>query len=180
MFDKKHIDAYSNIKAPDELYEKVANAKPQKTKIYLIPLVSSLAACLILIFGVAAFSSMSFGPEVSFNGTVLSADSVITGTMNSDLAPASAYEMRSLSVLEFPVELNINSKTDVKVSEGVLVLENGERVQNLTLNENADLLWEVNPTAEETEFTMALSSFGKTQQIILTLYPDGSYTAKIN
>ena len=180
MFDKKHIDAYSNIKAPDELYEKVANAKPQKTKIYLIPLVSSLAACLFLIFGIAAFSSMGFSPEVNFNGNVLSTDSVITGTTNSDSAPASAYEMRSIATLEFPVELNIESKTEVKVSEGVLIPENGDRVQSLTLNDNAALLWEVNPTDEETEFTMTLSSFGKTQQIILTLYPDGSYTAKIN
>ncbi len=180
MFDKKHIDAYSNIKAPDELFEKVVNAKPEKSKVYLIPLISSLAACLILIFGVAAFSSMSFNPEVSFNGAVLTADTVITGTTNSGVAPASAYEMRSLATLKIPVELKLDSKTEVAVSNGAIILENGERTQNTSLEGNIALLWEVPQNAEETECTMTLESFGKTQQIILTLYPDGSYTAKIN
>ncbi|MBQ7810008.1 MAG: hypothetical protein IJ346_03480, partial [Clostridia bacterium] len=74
MFNKSQLDAYSNIKAPDELFEKVVNAKPKKSKIYLIPLVSSLAACLILVFGIAVFGN-SFNPQVTFNGQSLT-DSV--------------------------------------------------------------------------------------------------------
>ncbi|MBQ2825482.1 MAG: hypothetical protein IJF19_04330 [Clostridia bacterium] len=180
MFDKKHIDAYSNIKAPDELFEKVANAKPEKSKLYLIPLISSLAACLVLIFGVALFSSMSFNPRVSFDGMLLSSDTVVTGDFNTEEASVNAYDMRSLRAFEIPVELKLDNKTEVTVSNGAIILENGERTQNAFLEGNKALLWEVPPKAEETECTMTLRSFGKSQQIILTLYPDGSYTAKIN
>lgn len=177
MFDKKQIDAYSNIKAPHGLYEKILDAKPRKSKGYLIPLVSSLAACLVLIFGIAAFSSVSYSPEVSLNGSLLSADTIITGTADSDAAPANA--MRTVSALDFSVELKLDRKTEISVSEGSLVLENGERTQNLTSKGDVVLLWELNPVGETTEYTMTLGSFGKTQRIILTMYSDGSYTAEI-
>ena len=180
MFDKKHIDAYSNIKAPHELFEKVVNAKPQKTKLYLIPLISSMAACLVLIFGVATFYFKDFNPSITLDGEVLSSGSVVTCTINAELTPASIYDMRSLRAFEIPVELKLDNKTEVTVSNGAIILENGERTQSTSLEGNKALLWEVPPKAEETECTMTLRSFGKTQQIILTLYPDGSYTAKLN
>jgi len=40
--------------------------------------------------------------------------------------------------------------------------------------------WEVESKAELTESTMTLNSFSGKQEIILTQYDDGSYTAEIN
>ncbi len=179
MFDKKHIDAYSSIKAPHELYEKVTNAKPEKSKVYLIPLIISMAACFILVFGVAAFSFKDFNPTITFDGTLVTSDSVVTGTINAEPTPASIYDMRSLATLSFPIQLTLDNKTEVAVSEGSIVLENGERTQSAKLEGDVQLLWEVNPASETCDSTMTLRSFGKTQQLILTRYPDGSYTAKI-
>ena len=176
MFDKKQMDAYSNIKAPDELFEKVVNAKPKKSKVYLIPLVSSLAACLILIFGVAVFFSSGFNPNVTFNGQSLT-DTVVF----YDISPISAMDMRSSPMLCVPIELTLDDETDVLISEGILILENGERVQQGTFEGNVTLMWEIERTGDFPESKMSLTSEKGSKEITLTQNEtDGSFTAKIN
>jgi len=176
MFDKKQMDAYSNIKAPDELFEKVENAKPKKSKVYLIPLVSSLAACLILIFGVAVFFSSGFNPNVTFNGQSLT-DTVVF----YDISPISAMDMRSSPMLCVPIELTLDDEPVVLISEGILILENGERVQQGTFEGNVTLMWEIERTGDFPESKMALTSEKGSKEITLTQNEtDGSFTAKIN
>ncbi|MBQ7385191.1 MAG: hypothetical protein IJW04_01655 [Ruminococcus sp.] len=176
MFDKKQMDAYSNIKAPDELFEKVVNAKPKKSKVYLIPLVSSLAACLILVFGVAVFFSSGFNPNVTFNGQSLT-DTVVF----YDISPISAMDMRSSPMLCVPIELTLDDETDVLISEGILILENGERVQQGTFEGNVTLMWEIERTGDFPESKMSLTSEKGSKEITLTQNEtDGSFTAKIN
>lgn len=175
MFNKSQIEAYNNIKAPDELFEKVVNSKPKKNKIYLIPLVSSLAACLILIFGVAVFAN-SFNPQVTFNGQSLK-DSVVF----YDISPISTMDMRSSPVLSMPLEIELSEETQVSVSEGVMILENGERVTGTDLDGTVNLIWEVERTGDFPESKMTLESRKGTKQITLTQNEtDGSFTAKIN
>ena len=175
MFNKSQLNAYNNIKAPDELFEKVANAEPKKSKIYLIPLVSSLAACLILIFGIASFSSFS-APKVTFNGQDLSESVVFY-----DISPANILDMRSSPVLSLPVDLELKSTTEVAVSEGVILLNNGERAQSKTLEGDVSLVWEIQRTGDFPQCTMTLGSNGKTTTITLTQNEtDGSFTATIN
>ena len=54
MFDKKTVDAYQNIKAPDDLKEKilssyaVSKAPERRSWMKNMRLISSLAACLLL------------------------------------------------------------------------------------------------------------------------------------
>ncbi len=175
MFNKSQVDAYSDIKAPQELYAKVISSKPKKSKIYLIPLVSSLAACIILIFGVAAFGS-SYNPQVTFNGQELT-DSVVF----YDISPANALDMRSSPVLSVPVELELSEKTQVFVSEGVLVLDNGERTEYNTYEGKVSFVWEIERTGDFPTSAMTLESDKGTKEIILTQNEaDGSFTAKIN
>lgn len=176
MFKKSQLDAYSSIKAPDELFEKVVNAKPKKSKVYLIPLVSSLAACLILIFGVAVFFSSGFNPNVTFNGQTLT-DSVVF----YDISPVSAMDMRSSPVISMPLEIELSEETQVWVSEGVMILENGERVTKATLEGKVTIVWEIERKDDFPESEMTLQSHKGTRQITLTQNEaDGSFTAKIN
>lgn len=175
MFNNSQREAYNNIKAPDELYSKVINSKPEKSKIYLIPLVSSLAACLILIFGVAAFTS-GFNPQVTFNGQQLT-DSVVF----YDISPAKALDMRSSLVLSVPIELELPEKTQVFVSEGILVLENGERTQYYAYEGKISFVWEIERTGDFPDAKMTLKSDKGTKEISLTQNEaDGIFTAKIN
>jgi len=174
MFNKSQLEAYSNIEAPQELYEKVLSSKPKKSKIYLLPLAASLAACLILIFGIGFRSN--FDSEIFLNGQLVNTDTVIIG----ELAPESKADMRSLPTLKIFVELTLTEKTKVTVSSGVLILENGERVNSVTFKDDVSFFWEVESKAELTESTMTLNSFSGKQEIILTQYDDGSYTAEIN
>ena len=174
MFNKSQLDAYSNIKAPDELFEKVVNSKPKKSKIYLIPLVSSLAACLILVFGVAVFGN-SFNPQVTFNGQSLT-DSV----QFYDISPISTMDMRSSPVLSMPLEFKLSDETQVSVSEGVIILENGERVSRTTLEGDVTVIWEIQRQGDFPESKMTLESSKGSKEIILTQSEaDGSFTAKI-
>ena len=174
MFNKTQLDAYSSIKAPDELLDKVKNIKPEKSKIYIIPLVSSLAACLILIFGVAAFMGFNGNsPAVYFAGTELTKESILTSDSS-----AGVYA-RSASV-QIPVELDLSEKTEISVSNGLIVLENGETSDKVTLKGNAAFVWVLDLPNEETLSTMTLEGFSGTSLINLTQYTDGSYTAKIN
>ncbi len=175
MFNKSQLDAYNSIKVPDELFNKVVNSKPKKSKIYLIPLVSSLAACLILVFGVAAFMG-SFNPQVTFNGQSLT-DSVVF----YDISPISTMDMRSSPELCVPVELELSEKTVVSVSEGVIILENGERVQQSTFEGTVTLMWEIQRTSDFPKSKMTLTSDKGSKVITLTQNEaDGSFTAKIN
>lgn len=175
MFNKSQLEAYSNIKAPDELFEKVVSSKPKKSKIYLLPLAASFAACLILIFGIGAFRS-GIDSEIFLNGQLVNTDTVMIGELVSE----SKADMRSLPTLKISVELKLTEKTKVTVSSGVLVLENGERVNSVTFKDDVSFFWEVESKAELTESTMTLKSFSGEQEIVLTQYDDGSYTAEIN
>lgn len=175
MFNKSQAEAYNSIKAPDELFDKVVNSKPKKSKVYLIPLVSSMAACLILVFGVAAFNS-SYNPQVTFNGQNLTESVVFY-----DISPANVFDMRSSPVLSVPVELQVDEETNVSVSTGILVLENGDRVKYNTIKGKVALVWEIERTGDFPEAKMTLHSDNGTKDIILTQNEaDGSFTAKIN
>ena len=175
MFDKSQLQAYSSIKAPDELYDKVIASKPKKSKIYLLPLAVSFAACLMLIFG-SVFYWGSYNPQVTFNGQNLT-DSVVFYAVS----PAKALDMRSSPVLSVPVELKLDEETEVSVNEGVLMLENGEKVKYNTFKGNVSLIWEIEQAENFPKAVMTLKSNKVTKEIVLTQNEtDGSYTAKIN
>lgn len=176
MFNKTQLDAYSSIKAPDELFDKVIKSRPSKSKIYLIPLVSSLAACLVLIFGVAAFANRSFTPDVTIDGNKLTAESLIISDGNFP----NAVSARSAVTLRVPVELNLSEKTHISVSDGSMVFEDGKNSEEVKLKGEVSFVWEIEFSAQETQHIMTLDSFSGTNYIYLTQYPDGSYTAKIN
>lgn len=175
MFNKDQVEAYSNIKAPDELFDKVLNAKPKKSKIYYLPLAVSFAACIMLMFGVAVFTS-SYSPSVTFNGQVLT-DSVVF----YDISPANAPDMRSSPMLSIPVIIESDKNTEVTVSEGVLVLENGKRQEYSTFEGEISFVWEIERTSDFKECKMTLTDEKGTSVITLNENEaDGSFTAKIN
>ncbi len=175
MFNKTQLDAYNSIKAPDELYEKVVNAKPDKSKIYLIPLVSSLVACLVLIFSIAAFGN-HFEPNVVFNGQQLS-DSVVF----YDISPANTFDMRSSPVLSLPVEMELEEETTVSVSDGFIVLDTGERLKSTALKGKVAFVWEIEREGKFPEAQMMLKSPNGNAAVNLTQNEtDGSFTATIN
>lgn len=175
MFNKTQLDAYNSIKAPDELYEKVVNAKPKKSKIYLIPLVSSLAACIVLIFSIAAFGNY-FEPNIVLNGQQLS-DSVVF----YDISPANTFDMRSSPVLSLPVEMELEEETSVSVSNGFIILDTGERVKSTDLKGQVAFVWEIERQDEFPEAKMTLkSSKGNAAVTLVQNETDGSFTATIN
>ncbi len=175
MFNKSQIDAYSNIKAPDELFQKVINSKPKESKIYYLPLAVSFVACLMLIFG-SVFYWGSYNPQVTINGQNLTESVVFY-----DISPAKVSDMRSSPVLSVPIELELDEETTISVSAGVLVLENGERVKYNSCKDTISFIWEIERTGDLLEAEMTLKCDKGTKEITITQNEaDGSFTAKIN
>ena len=175
MFSKSQLDTYNNIKAPAELYEKVVNAKPKKNNLYIIPFVSTLAACLVLISGIYIFAKDS-KPEIIFNGQELTSAVVFY-----DISPAMELDMRSSPVLSIPLELTLKEETTVTASHGKLCCEGYAPASALTLNDTASVLWEIQREEDFSPCKLTLEANGNTTVITLTQNEmDGSYSAEIN
>lgn len=173
MFSKSQLDAYKNMKAPDELRDKVINAKPRKHNIYWLPLAISFAACLVLIFSVAV-RSKEFTPTITVFGEELSSSVTFNGT-------TAAVSARKAPVVAVPVTIDAETKTEIKVSSGSILVKDSVYEASATIDSYTELIWEV-PLEEEFESqTMTLTSGGKTAVITLTQdKTDGSFTASIN
>ncbi len=177
MFDKKQIDAYNSIKAPDELYEKVISngASTKKSKIYLLPLVASFAACLVIFVG-AFMAFNSSGLKVSVFGQELT--STVSYTPESEAGVALARAVPTLSV---PVELDVNKATDISVSSGFIFLGASSPATSVTVEEKTELTWLVELTDDFTSCEMTLKDSKGTTTLTLTQdETDGSFTVRIN
>ncbi len=177
MFDKKQLDAYNSIKAPDELYEKVIGSEStkKKSKIYLIPLVASFAACLVIFVGAfIAFDSSEL--KVSVFGEELT--STVSYNPSSEASVASA---RALPTLSVPVELEISKTTEVSVSSGFILLGASSPATSVTSDENIQLIWEIELKDDFTPCEMTLKDKNGTTTLTLTQdETDGSYIVRIN
>ncbi|MBQ7809876.1 MAG: hypothetical protein IJ346_02800, partial [Clostridia bacterium] len=98
-----------------------------------------------------------------------------------DISPISTMDMRSSPVLSMPLEFELSNQTKVSVSEGIMILENGERVSETSLEGKVTLVWEIQRQGDFPESKMTLESSKGSKEIILTQSEaDGSFTAKIN
>lgn len=125
MSDSKFRSEYLNIKAPDELYDRIMNADETKVKngnIVQFRKIGSLAAAIAVIL-VAGFFFMNADktPEVYVGNEKLTEEVHITEANSGSLMLARMNN-------EIMCELTINLKTETEVftSQGSLYSENGE------------------------------------------------------
>ena len=175
MFSQNQLDAYKNIKAPAELYAKIKDAKPRKKPLYLIPIAASLAACLVILFCSVFAQSKAYMPGVLVNGQKLE-----SSVMFYDVSPADIMESRTTPKLQVPIQLNIQEKTEITVTEGLVKFENVQN-ETITIDKSSTVYWEIEQTSPFPQCKMTLSSASATTVITLTQNEtDGSYTATIN
>ena len=139
MFTEQQRNAYQSIQAPPELREKILGKK--KTKRHVpVYLGTALAACLILAIGIGFFLPNG-EPGIICNGQRLESTIVYY-----DLAPVS--EMRSVSVLSIPVDLELSGKSEISVTQGCLIREDENVGTKLTASSDLSLIWQL-PKSEE-------------------------------
>jgi len=175
VFSQNQLDAYKNIKAPDELFDKIKSTKPRKKPLYLIPVAASLAACFVILFCTVFLQSKDYKPNVLVNGQKLDSSVVFY-----DVSPADLMESRTMPKLSVPVFIEAQEKTEITVSEGVVKSDDLQK-ETVTIHNASTVYWEIEQTVPFPQCTMTLKSASGTTVITLTQNEtDGSYTAKIN
>ncbi len=163
MFRKQELDAYQKIAAPDELYAKIMDVSTQPrrgTHRYMLRLAGAIAACLVL------FVTVGFWPTGHAPGIILNGEKLETSLSFYNSIPA-AYT-RELPVLSLPLELDIQSTTEVTVSHGCLLPDDGVPTERLTLDRPAELCWEIPQTSDTAACEMKLSDENGVTRITLT------------
>ncbi len=180
MFDKKTVDAYQKITAPDDLKEKVlasclAAKEPEKRNwMKSMRLISSLAACLILAVAFSIFAVKNFGEvSVSVGGRTLMSDPVELSEFN--ISPALySVESRVAYRTSVPVEVSITDETQISVSGGMMKIcdaKTGEKLytgSEFTAESDVVIDWTVETETDEKQFEMLIDGQKKTYILVLS------------
>lgn len=158
MLDKNHIEEYKNIKAPEELKEKVmslseSNIVPlEAKKRSVIKKIAAAAACAAIIFaGSYALYNDSGRIEVSSNGAELGASPVAAVS-----AEESPYVMRASMVDTVKLDVDITKDTTVLVDEGevrIITESNEPSVYGTGFSVSVDFSaeWQIPPNVDYAE-----------------------------
>ena len=138
MFDDKQKNAYSAVKAPDELRERVfSSAESKKDNVLVFRTAFSkavaAAACIALVFVamVAVFNGNGF--DVSINGSSVSADSSI------ELAGAKA---RSVTEAQVKVSLELDGGAHITVDSGKFDVQGEEKgLTEFSADDDIEIVW---------------------------------------
>lgn len=189
MFDKKTVDAYQKITAPDDLKEKVlasclAAKEPEKRNwMKSMRLISSLAACLILAVAFSIFAVKNFGEvSVSVGGRTLMSDPVELSEFN--ISPALySVESRVAYRTSVPVEVSITDETQISVSGGMMKIcdaTTGEKLytgSEFTAESDVVIDWIVETETNEKQFEMLIDGQKETYILVLSWDDDtGGWT----
>ena len=200
MFDKQSIEAYRNIKAPEELREKVMRLNPELSSpgsnhrsknAMLRPIAAVACAAVICLavhfpFGIKGCCALYQGVPVEGEPAVIAAD-----------MPQSAALVRDSVPSGIPLELETAERTKVSVSGGELsafdaegmLLGSGREVElsgkaalywDLSQSDNSDLLLVLATEAERFTYTLSVSgsggtSFKKRDTIIIKMIGECRY-----
>lgn len=133
---------------------------------------AAMAACFVfLAAAVLRFTQTTDTFVLSVNGIALSGE---TGSEDSTEIPlVAAMRQRSFSGSEIPLHVSVGRnpvilKTD---DSGVLYAEDGQSAQEMTLSDDAELLWIIDVTAQRS-FTLTVTENGRVVTLTAALSPD--------
>ncbi len=158
MFSNEELQSYRDIKAPEELYEKVIqSSSSHKRRLHGLTYAAvTIAACFVIVF-----TRTPNDISVNVNGQELHKT-----IQFYDISPAS--DMRTSPVFSIPMEIDAEHETKISVSHGVLILPDGNAVMELTTDGNTTFCWEF-PRGDELPLCrLKMQSGRKTSYIDLT------------
>lgn len=190
MFDKKEIEAYRSISAPDTLRDRILNEYESETKspkytfAGVAKMLGSLAACFVLAVVFSVLAVGNFGSaSVSYNGEALSENEIVLADENAGISPLFA---RMISQTEVPLLFTLNDKTEFSVSDGVMqmmdpdteeLLDFGYKLTAEKAEKNVLIRWSVCAEPDlapekAIAFEMAVRSGKKSYVIVLSFDAD--------
>lgn len=181
MFDKQSIEAYRNIKAPEELREKVMRLNPElsspgsnhRSKNAMLRPIAAVACAAVFCLAVSFSFWNQKDAALLYQGVPVEGEpAVIAADM-----PQSAALVRDSVPSGIPLELETAERTKVSVSGGELsafdaegmLLGSGREVElsgkaalywDLSQSDNSDLLLVLATEAERFTYTLSVSGSG--------------------
>lgn len=155
MFTDKQINAYNNIKVPDELCKKVLKSQNDSKKwLYTITVI---AACFIFMITVTLVNSQH-------NNIVVNGQKLKSSIEFYDTAPV--FERTVSSVVSVPVEIKVSRDTKISVDKGVISID-GNPFTEIDISDSATIWWEFEPTEDSNVFEMLITNKKGVQKITL-------------
>jgi hypothetical protein len=139
----------------------------------MLRMVSSAAACLVLVIVLSVFAVGNFGDvSVSISGENLLPESSAPVYPEHSVAPLSAQPKgKSMTPsVSLPIALAISEKTEISVSKGEMKSEDGTVSFGTVLTAKDDILihWFINPDDAENAFVMTLRGALKSETLTLS------------
>ena len=181
MFDKKQIEAYRNISAPESLRDRVMAAdtgretSEKRSLAGTIRILGTLAACLVLVAVFSVFAVGNFGDlSVSVDGKALSYTEM---TFYETQSYAMQIARMPVST-EIPLSFAIDRETTFSVSAGIIEMMDAGTEEtiasgtSLAASDDVRILWSVEANEDNCVFDMTVESGRKTETIRLTYKAD--------
>ena len=173
MSDERLREQYLEIKAPDELYERIMNAEPtRENKAVIIPFRSivAMAAALAVIIATGFILTMSGSdPTVYMGSERLTGEITLTQAENDGIMLA-----RMGNEISCEMTLELKRETTVELTQGLLLSQTGEVLlaegEQTVFTDDIFCKWVV-PAADE-EMTYSLSLSDKNGTHLINLYFD--------
>lgn len=161
MFSKQEIDAYKSITAPDVLAEKVKmlSAKRKVPVMTIVKYASALAACLAIVVAINMFL------KTQTMNIVLNGYELESSVMFYDVSPAA--DMRTSPIFSVPVELDIEEKTDIRVSHGNLSIDGENPTEQVSVSKPVMIWWNISRSEEMPRCVMEIKTDGEMTLITL-------------
>lgn len=145
MFTEKEITAYRNIKAPDDLRQKITRTQRKSKKALYI--MSAVAACFVILISGFALNNQS---RIYINGQELKESVVFYDTASSSGRTVS-------STVSVPVEIKTSGNAKVSVSRGFISINGSEASKEAIVSSSEIIWWEIEPGEAENVFEMKIS-----------------------
>ena len=105
MFDKTVVDEYRSITAPPVLQQRVLQSTDKRTRptVRFLPLVSAVAACLVLLFGAIWFDA--------YDDVTITTDRTLSSTASVPLPVSAAARISA----EHYATFTVSARSDLKI-----------------------------------------------------------------
>lgn len=170
MFSDKQKEAYSTVKAPDELRERIlASAeKSEKDNTVLfktqLSRIVAAAACVVLVAVAAFYAFNSNGIEISVNGVAVSENETVT------LTDAPSPLARSAPQAEINLKLDITSGALITVDSGCFdVVGKETNLTEYSAEESIEIVWR-SDGMQKSEMTV---DYGRKTCVLVLEYDGG-------
>ncbi len=152
--NQKEIDAYRKIAAPSTLKARIINEREKEQKKFRINAgicygVAALCAVFVLVFTFYPTSSIA----LYYNSDALKNDSVAVAEM-----AVSQYARTVTSEVLVPLTLTTDTKAEVSVSEGFIVIDGKDMGQKTEIENDTDFFWSVSTNENSKEYTLNIKS----------------------